>query len=160
MRDPAVRILVDEKESGASGTPRRWFVATVQLLAIGFLFVFAIVFRFGDDTVRASPPTVVVDVYLTDGVGSDEAEQMLDRFGAEKIVIDSRLARKSPLLQARIPPTECDLTVSIRLLVANMRNANAITQLVSEWYPYPDSAVGPVRTQQGDLESHLSLDCS
>lgn len=44
VRDPAARILVDEEEPGTSSTRPRWFVANIQLLAIGFLLVLAIVF--------------------------------------------------------------------------------------------------------------------
>ncbi len=160
MSDPAVRILVDDEESGTSRTRPRWFVVTAQLLIIAFLLVFAIVYRFGDDTVRASSPTVVVDVYVTDDADSDEMKLMVHRLGAERTVLDWRVLQPSRFRQTRIPPAECDPAASIRLLVANMRDANAIIQLISEWYLRPDSAVGAIRTQRGDLESRLFSDCS
>lgn len=157
--EPAVRIVVDEEEPGKNRSHPRWLLASIPVLTVGLLLVSALVLRSGDLPVRAGSGTVIVDVYLADDVGSSEMEQMLDRLGAEATVLDRRIVRPSPLGKVRVPPKECDGTVAIRLLVANVQDATAIAQLTVEWYPYPDSGLGAIGTQHGDMSSPLMLHC-
>jgi hypothetical protein len=156
VREPAVRIVVDEEEHGTIRSRSRWLTVTIPVLTVGILAVSTVLLRFGDAPVRAPSGTVVVDVYLFDDVGSDEKEQMLDRLGTEAIVLDRRFARPSLLLQTRKWPTGCSQVVAIRLLVASVRDAHTIAKVVIELYPSSDSAFGGIGIQHGDMSIPLS----
>ncbi len=126
-------------------------MATIRVLAVGFLLVSAVYLMSLDDSSMASQNTAVVDVYVTDDADSDELKQVVHRLGAERTVLDWRVLQPWRFHQTRMLPIECDQVVSIRLLVADFRDAKEISQLVFQWYASPGSLVSEVKIQHGDM---------
>lgn len=151
MSEPAIRILVNEAESRTVRSLPRWFMATIRVLAVGFLLVSAVYLMSLNDSSIASPNTAVVDVYITDDAGSEGLKQVVDRLGAERTVLDWRVLQPWRFRQTRMLPIECDQIVSVRLLVADFRDAKAISQLVFEWYSSPGSLVSEISIRHGGM---------
>ena len=151
VRESVVRIVDDGEETTTGRSGSRRLKATIPALTVTFMMIVAVALSLGEGPVRAPSGTVVVYVYVTHDVGSDQMEQMLDRFGARSMVLDGRIVRPSLLLQAHRHPMGCFRTVAIRLLVPNVRDATAIAAIANEWYPSPDSAVSAIGTQHGDM---------
>lgn len=159
VKESLVRIVEDGEESGASHPSSRWLKAIIPVLTVAFLLIAGVVLSFSDGPVRASSGTVAVDLYFNDDVGTDEMEQMLDRFSGEAVVLGGRIARPSLFRQAILVPAECDQIVSVRLVVASVTDANAMVQLAVDWYPYLESEPTGIGMQHGDMGSPLAKTC-